>query len=390
MMPLDEDRRVNPRAKSRITLGTAVAMLAFGGCGSSSSVESTNSTLVPALTATWPGIPADAFVVGSGIESVDPTIGSAIHLAKQPGTPFGSELSPLAIPYRDGLLYLAAPQGNVLNGGSLRFVGPSGDRVVDEGAASFAVNADGRIAIGRLNSSGSEIVVLDDMNATANTWMTSQQAVVALAWSQGRLLLLETFGDSGVAPNLLSIADLDEPRTVRNESGLLAISPDGRSLMVDSLDPKTGLNVALVVDSKTFEQTGALRLSDATSELMVGQAEWSADGVVATVWIDGEQQVAVFKAEGQDLVIAQAVVLPKEVSFGLVHPTWDADTDEVWGWAWDSRVRPSTDGAFPTAPYMLVTCSFTTSECVTEAVGNAEGQVSRVLNRSAPNDGEEG
>ena len=359
------------------------AMIVLAGCGSPSSVGKSDATVVTVAPATWSGVALDAIVVGSDVESAHQPAMSAIHLAKQPGTPFGSELSPLAIPYDAGVLYLAAPQGGGFSGGSLRFAGPDGDRVVDEGAASFAVAADGRIAVGRLTSKGSEIVVLDGLESRAEAWMSSEQVVVALAWSGDQLMMLETFGDSGAAPNLLSIASSGEARIVRSESGLLAVSPDGESLLVDSLDPKTGLNAAVVVDSKTFEQTGELRLSDSSSELTVGQSEWSNAGVVATVWIDGVQQVAMFKAEGDDFVMAQAVVLPKEVQFGLVQPTLVADSGEVWGWAWDNRVQPSDDGTFSTPPYLLVDCSFTTSECAIKNVGSTSGQVSRVFNRSS-------
>jgi hypothetical protein len=245
------------------------------------------------------------------------------------------------------------------------------------------VSADGRIAAGTLSPKGTEIVVLEAADKPAATWFVSEYPLVILAWADQQLFVLETHGESGVAPDLIAIDGADEATLVRSGAGLLAVSPDGKTLLLDTLNPATGLHEAVVVSSDNFEQIGVLRPREPDARLVVGRSEWSGAGITATIWTDEEQRVAVFESEGKGYCVAQSIPLPKEVLFGLVHPRVDVKSGEITGWARDSRVRPTPDGAFPASPYLMVNCSIDRQTCTTESIGEAVGQVSRVFTRSA-------
>jgi hypothetical protein len=348
--------------------GERVDRTASGGSGSAA----------PAFDVEAFDTAGEAFVSGSQLIYGDKLSVTADVFAAEAGTPFGSELAPLAQRTADGVLYLAAPSGETFEGGGLRFVDASRDQLILESAASFAISRDGKIGASTVKGGTSTIVALDGPNGPSSEWFQSEHPLVVLAWSGAEVLVLETFGDSGEPPNLYSIGSNGAARLVKEAASLLAVSPDGQLLLLDTIDPASGSNVAAIVEADTFAQVGVLRPAG-RGDLVVGQSEWSTAGIVATVWVDGTPALAVFKPEGGDYILTEEVALPDEILYGLVHPRLDATGSTVTAWAWDSRVRAQPEGGFLSSPYLAVECSFAPDSCTVTTFGSPTGQISRVF-----------
>lgn len=158
---------------------------------------------------------SNAYVADSQIVAAADVSTVLVNLERSAGSPSGSEISPLAAPYDNGILYLAAPEPPGLTGGSLRFVDSTGEQLIDDNAASFTARPDGQIAVGRLNDQGSEVVVRATLGGAPETWLASDEDLVVLAWLGQQLLVQESFGDSGPPPNLLAVTAGGQVRTSR-------------------------------------------------------------------------------------------------------------------------------------------------------------------------------
>ena len=375
-------RRVGRRARPRVCVGL-LSVFAVGlgvACGEQSDHRTSggSESVAPAPEPEAFDPAGEAFVSGSQLIYGDKLGVMTNVFAAKAGTPFGSELAPLAQRTADGVLYLAAPSGETFEGGGLRFVDASGDQLILESAASFAISGDGKIGVSTVKGGTSTIVALDGPDGPPSVWFQSEHPLVVLAWSGAEVLVLETFGDSGELPNLYSIGPDGAARLVKEAASLLAVSPDSQLLLLDTIDPASGSNVAAIVEAGTFAQVGALRLAGG-GDLVVGQSDWSASGIVATVWVDGMPAVALFESEGGDYILTQEIALPDEILYGLVHPRLDATGSTVTAWAWDSRVRAQPEGGFLSSPYLAVECSFASDDCTVTTFGSPTGQVSRLF-----------
>jgi hypothetical protein len=300
----------------------------------------------------------------------------------EPGSPFGAEIAPLAARYGEGYLYLAAPTSGTLEGGGLRLADVDGERELLGNAASFSVDSAGHIAATSLSPSGSSVLIVDEGGeGVPDEWLQRSQPLAVLAWLGDRLLALETFGETE-PPNLLLVA---RSGVVKEwpASSLLAVAPDGKSFLIDTVDNETGDNRALVVAAESLEIIGSVKAADLPpSSLVVGQSEWSTKGLFASIWIDGEAHLGLFVALGNDLVLEKSVRLPEDILFGLVHPTFDPKSGIVDAWAWSRSVLPTSSGGFDRSPYLRVSCEVEQSSCSVTGFGQPSGQVSLVFSRS--------
>lgn len=374
----------------------ALAALLLGACGARAEVNGAGSSVVPSAdAASEPALLQLAYgneVMFIPNPAQSPSMSDVVRVEHRIGGPFGSPLSPLAVPYGDGMLYLAVTsETGEPTTSELRYSCDGSDVLVAESASSVAVAADGRIAVTRSTSEAdrADIVVLDGLGVAKSTvWSPKAENFVLLGWADSTLLAIRSYGDSGQPPDLVALGGPDTEPVELAAATITAISPDGNLGLLDKVDDR-GMNTSVLVDTATLKTVGAVDFSYAKgAEVVLGAASWHSNGVVASAWVDGVASVALLEQVDTGLTLVDVLVLPGNSSNGVNEPYLSSDGTTISGWVTDSAARPDASGSFRDSPYLLVSCSLERRECGSDGVpsdGNEasiNSQLARVRNPS--------
>ena len=377
----------------------ALAAVLLGACGAQAEVNGAGSSVAPsAAAASEPALLRMAYgneVMFIPNPAQQPSMSGVVMVEHRIGGPFGSPLSPLVIPYDDGMLYLAVTsQRGEPTTSELRYSNDGSDVLVAESASSVAVAADGRIAVTRSTSEAdrADIVVLDGLGVAKSTvWSPKAENFVVLGWADSTLLAIRSYGDSGQPPDLVALGGPDTEPVELAAASVTAISPDGNLGLLDRVDDR-GMNTSVLVDTTTLKTVGAVDFSYAKgAEVVLGAASWHSNGVVASAWVDGVASVALLEQVDTGLRMVDVLVLPGSSSNGLNEPYLSSDGTTISGWVTDSAARPDASGSFRDSPYLLVSCSLDRRECASDGIpsdGNEasiNSQLARVRNPSGGN-----
>jgi hypothetical protein len=256
-----------------------------------------------------------------------------IQLASAPVAPLAGWLTPAAVPSPDGR-YVAYnawrerrrddPQlswedqgielGDPLATPSLRLYDSAtgADSLLEAGAFSFAWRADGAVAYFK----GAErdyragvryighIVVRSSLEAPAEVWTSEPGRYIVAAWAGSRLVAYrEHEGEA------LDVVVLDGPgglRVVAPDSGLVAVSPDGRRLFVEQ-GPAQGRPTVGVLEVEDGREVAALDLT--TVDPAVGAVSYAGDWAGDLVVAPSEGGLAIFRVAAGQIALEQALRL---------------------------------------------------------------------------------
>lgn len=220
------------------------------------------------------------------------------------------------------------------------------DAVFEDGAFSVAWRRDGAVAYFKGSQPTfhlgerfvGQILVRDSLESAPTAWTTAADRYIVIAWAEGRLLAYrEHLGEQ------LELVVLDGPgqmRTIAPRAHLVALSPDGQRMLVNS-EAKAAL---LVVETTTGREIGRLDFArDPRMRALSYGGSWSGSTVVAAT-ATGLAVVDVSPA-GAISVRKTLDVDPTLYPNGVAEPQFsDAAGKEVVAWA-STPIRTRTGPA---------------------------------------------
>ncbi|HEX5467746.1 MAG TPA: hypothetical protein VFW80_01715 [Gaiellaceae bacterium] len=329
-------------ARMIIPLSLLIAFLA-AGCGAPSAERPARK--VP--TARPPAV----YTVGKSL--IGAPGGARVALAAAPVTPLAGWLTPAVVPSPDGryVAYNAwqalreddpalswadqgIARGDPLARPSIRLhnVAAGTDDVFADGAFSLAWRSDGAVAYFQGDEPEyragvpyrGQIVVRESLGAPAQAWTTQSARYVVAGWAGSTLLAYEE--QEGEALDVLALDGPGRIRTLARDSGLVAISPDGREALVER-GPESGPPTVRTIAVATGAVRAALDLTSVDPAVGVAgySGDWQGDLAVAS----SSSGLAVFRIGDGRIGLEQAISVAGE---GVAEPRFAADGDRLTGW----------------------------------------------------------
>ncbi|HEY7002930.1 MAG TPA: hypothetical protein VH281_01510 [Gaiellaceae bacterium] len=306
-------------ARLTIPLSFLLALLA-AACGA--------SRTEPAAVG-QPARPPALYTVGKSL------VGSPGHeqvtLASAPVTPLAGWLTPAAVPSPDGR-YVAyntwrelreddpslswadqgIEQGDPLARPSIRLhdIAAGTDELLADGAFSLAWGGDGALAYFRGDEDDyragvayrGQIVVRNAPGARDRVWTTRAGRYVVAGWAGPTLLAYEEH--EGETLDLLALDGPGRVRLLAADSGLVAISPDGRQAFVEQ-GPEHGPPTVRVLEIASGAEVASLDLT--TVDNAVGVVAYAGDWQGELAAASSSTGVAVFRIHGRRITLDQTI-----------------------------------------------------------------------------------
>jgi hypothetical protein len=306
----------------------------------------------------------------------------------------GSDLgaSPLAAPIDDGhVVMLVRPTGSNRAGplaSELDVVEMQSGRstVLASRAYSFAVSEDGRLAYTEPSTPDGEqaltvISVRGSVTGVDETWVSTSDRYVVLAWANDRLLFLRSNGESGTTE--LMVADgPDQLRVLASPGGLVAVAPDGDRAIV-AIRSADGGTTSTILNVSTGARAGTVTAgaaSDTNPELV--SASWTDHGVAGVVSDGRRFGLALASATSAGVEVDAPIWFEPQVAPVIVEPFLGADGGVIGGVS-PNGVLHAGDYPAPEAVSKLVTCTLSDRRC-SETLIPGRGQSGRLYNPSRP------
>lgn len=346
--------------------------------------------------------PPAVYTVGRtlvGVPGHDP-----VALAKAPVTPLAGWLTPVAVPSPDGrfVAYNAWRElreddpalswedqgisaGDPLARPSIRLhdLETGSDRTLVDGGFSLAWRSDGAIAYfegaEREYRAGvpyvGDVFVRGAVDGQARLWTPKTDRYVVAGWA-GPTLLVYRVG-AGEALDVLALDGPDRLRVLASNAGLVAVSPDGSSALVE-YGPETGPPRIELLSVSNGAKLASLDLT--TVDPSVGVVGYSGDWQGDLIAAPSASGLALFRVAGRHIELART--MRAAVGQGMAEPRF-VGASRVTGWT------SSSGGAF-------VDCDRATGKCARAvplpAARGVEGFPAwrrPVYNPSRPQEGEQ-
>jgi hypothetical protein len=277
----------------------------------------------------------------------------SVTLAAPPVTPLAGWLTPVAVPSPDGryVAYNAWRElreddpalswedqgispGDPLARPSIRLhdLDTGSDSVYASGAFSLAWRDDGAIAYfkgaGRDYRAGvrfvGDVFVRDTVNGPARRWTQTTDRYVVAGWAGPTLLVYRM--RAGEALDVLAFDGPGKRRMLASDAGLVAISPDGTSVLVEH-GPETGPPRLELLAVSNRMRLASLDLT--TVDPSVGVVGYSGDWQGSFVAAPSSAGVAVFSIAGGRIELARTMRAP--AGQGVAEPRF-VGPSRVTGW----------------------------------------------------------
>jgi hypothetical protein len=164
------------------------------------------------------------------------------------------------------------------------------DRPLEAGSMSAAWRSDGALAYARGESPVyrastpylREVVVRSTLTGPAETWSTKPERFTVLAWASSTLLV--KLDVPGASPSLVAFDGPGRLRTLSEAASFVALSPDGKSVLV-SIGPSDTPTPALrAIDVATGATAASVELANAVDPVDDKPVEWATG---RGSWVDG-------------------------------------------------------------------------------------------------------
>ncbi len=293
------------------------------------------------------------------------------------GSPSGGLASPMAVPDGDGGLYYLSHDPDAdpddpddFGRTDLRHRAADGeDTVVEPGARSFALRADGALAltvpldpIVRTTGPRRARVVVMTPDGVRTTWTTQPDDYAVTAWA-GDVLLAERGLVDTEAADVVAMTAPDQVRDLASYGLVSAVGPDGRWAVVTGLEPGAVRDdgapppPARVLDVASGALLGEVDVGDLAGG--IGTLTWAGDGrvIAATADAEGRLPLVVELAvdERTDGTVAvtevRTVVLDTEFRTFIPSDAWTDADGRIMALAYssDQRYQPRLFVCAPTA-----------------------------------------
>jgi hypothetical protein len=207
------------------------------------------------------------------------------------------------------------------------------DEIIEDGAFSLAWRADGALAYfqgtERDYRAGiaydGDVFVRSSLDAAPEKWSAEPARYVVVGWAADTLVAYRE--REGEALDVVAFDGPGRMHVLASDSGLVAISPDGRQAFVEQ-GPAEGRPIVRVVDVATGEQVAKLDLTRIDPAVgAVGYAgDWRGDRVVAS----SASGLAVFRLGPKTIALEQALRIKNP---GLSEPRFsDASPRHITAW----------------------------------------------------------
>lgn len=351
-----------------------------------------------------PPAPPMRFMTNHGL--VASAGGSDVPANAEAGTGLTGWLSPMAVPFSNGLVAYNAWQTNVpfdpekswssqgivdgqaIATPSIRIMDTvtGSDALLEEGAYSVAWRLDGAIAYVkgverdyRVNHPylGS-IVVRSSVSSTPTTWLSQPDEYIVHSWAGDSLLAYSPAG-------LIAIDGPHRARVLATNAGVIAVSPEGTHVLVthgpgnplELIEVRTGRVIAtLDLSYATDSATGAVivTLNDAGS--------WMGDWAAAEATLEsGDAAIVILNMTNRSVALHSVLVLPRTPFAMGVHEPQLADIGGLRVVAWSPIDLPG--GEAKGRQYVYVDCDVATATC-SQGPPRAERLFHPVYNPSRP------
>lgn len=327
-----------------------------------------------------------------------------VTLAAAPITPLAGWLTPVAVPSPDGryVAYNAWRElreddpalswedqgistGDPLARPSIRLhdLEAGTDSTYVSGAFSLAWRGDGALAYfkgaGRDYRAGvryvGDVFVRDSVSGPARRWTEKTDRYVVAGWAGPTLLVYRV--RPGEALDVLALDGPGKRRALASEAGLVAISPDGTSALVEH-GPETGpprVDLVAVSNGKKLASLDLTTVDPAVG--VVGYAgDWQGDLVAAP----SASGVAVFRIAGSHIELART--MRTAAGEGMAEPRF-AGTSRVTGWT-----SSPSGGAFVDCDRLSARCARTVPLPTAQGDEGFPAWRRPVYNPSRPQEGE--
>lgn len=328
-----------------------------------------------------------------------------VDLAAAPVTPLAGWLTPVAVPSPDTryVAYNAWRQlreddpalswadqgispGDALARPSIRLhdLETGSDRTYVDGGFSLAWRRDGAIAYfkgaERAYRAGvsymGDVFVRDSVNGEAQRWTPKTDRYVVAGWA-GPTLLVYRVG-AGEALDVLALDGPDERRELAFNAGLVSISPDGTSALVEH-GPETGPPRVELLAVSNGAKLASLDMT--TVDPSVGVVGYSGDWQGDLVAAPSASGVALFRVAGRRIQLART--MRAVGGQGVAEPRF-VGASRVIGWT-----SSSSGGAFVDCDRATGRCARAVPLPTTRGVKGFPAWRRPVYNPSRPQEGEQ-
>jgi hypothetical protein len=342
-----------------------LAALALAACSPGDEREETKAPAPRSgtLAVTGGGLPREAaYLLGDRVR----LRGRGVRLDAVAAGPLLGTLTPLATPSPDGRLVAY----NAWRGSRpllrLYDLERDVDEVLAEGAHSVAWRRDGALAYFRAAEPDVDdprrylghVVVRGSPREQERRWTPAPGRYVVAAWAGGRLLVYRLGAEF---PALLVLDGPRRTRVLAEQTALLAVSPDGRRVLVAPYGASPP--VVRLLDVADGQERAELALGSAVAWLLES-GSWAGRTAVATA----APGLVVLSVESDKLTLEQVLRLPAaEFEAGVREPRLDASGRRFLAWA-ATTSRPRQP--FPDA--VLLSCDRLARRCLRGPTASSE------------------